>query len=428
MTTQHLITSLGWTLLHFVWQGALVGCMTAALLALLRNAKPEQRYAVACLALLVCLAWPVAELVHQLQAGPLQTRETLILRQGAIAGAPSGRGGLPAWLGAHLGWIVMAWAVCTALLALRTALGLAWVSRMRRAPAADAAWQACVSRLAERFGLAREVGLRIVDDLASPVTAGWWRPVILVPASLVSGMSPDLLEALLAHELAHVSRHDYLVNLAQNVVETLLFYHPAVWWISRRIRAERELVADGLAARRLGEPRRLALALSELERLQFGGGHLAVAASGGDLAMRIRRLVRPETRPLQWQAALPILALAVACIANAHVPQPERIRVGLAAPAKLAHRTSAFVDFNSCDRPVYPKAALAAGQTGTVTILFRIGADGTVQESKVQRSSGHPSLDAAAQSALAKCRFTAALRDGQPIEKWQPVQYVWTLD
>jgi D-alanyl-D-alanine endopeptidase (penicillin-binding protein 7) len=180
-----------------------------------------------------------------------------------------------------------------------------WANRSARTQRTDPHWNARLANMAAQFGIARTVRLRVVDTLASPVTAGWWRPVVLVPASLLSGMPPQLLEALLAHELADVRRCDYLVNLAQSVIETILFYHPVVWWLSHRIRAEREQIADDIAARHLGEPRRLALALSELERLQFSTRHLAQAANGGDLMTRIKRLVRPETQAFNWKAAVP---------------------------------------------------------------------------------------------------------------------------
>ena len=266
--------------------------------------------------------------------------------------------------------------------------------------------------------------LRIVDSLASPVTAGFWRPVVLVPAALVTGMPPQLLEALLAHELGHVRRHDYLVNLVQNVIEALLFYHPAVWWISRRIRHEREQIADDFAARRLGEPRRLARALSELERLQFSGHHLAQAAAGGDLTARIRRLVRPDPQALDWRAAIPVLGLVLACAASAHALSTRDSPV---ASATAGLTRSAVADFSSCKKPQYPQADIAAGHEGTVTVSFRVDASGFVTDSTILRSSGYASMDEAARGALHRCRFAPALRDGKPVSSWQPVQYVWTL-
>jgi type II secretory pathway pseudopilin PulG len=173
--------------------------------------------------------------------------------------------------------------------------------------------------------------------------------VVLVPASLVSGMPPQLLEALLAHELAHVRRCDYVVNLIQSAIEILLFYHPAVWWLSNRIREEREQIADDVAASTLGEPRRLALALSELDLFQFTP-QLAPAAHGGNLMSRIKRLVRPEAEPLNWKLALPILGLATAAAfyswstpvqaaAEQAAPRSEAVARAEQSERRVVHKT-----------------------------------------------------------------------------------------
>jgi D-alanyl-D-alanine endopeptidase (penicillin-binding protein 7) len=424
MSVQALIAALGWTLVHFVWQGALLGCLTAVLLTLLRNARPETRYAVACLGLLLCLAWPAADLALLLGAGDSATAARLLPPAAALGGQAAGGAGLLPWLQQHLAWVVAVWAACAGALGLRMAVGLLWIGRAVQAQACDPVWQARLSRLAQRCGLHHEIRLRVVDSLASPITAGWWRPVVLVPASLIAGMPPQLLEALLAHELGHVRRHDYLVNLLQNVIETLLFYHPAVWWISRRIRADREQIADDFAARQLGEPRRLAQALSELERLQFSNHHLAQAANGGDLMARIRRLLRPDTQALNWKASIPVLGLAVMCAASAHAPLAQRA----SASSATGISRNALADFSSCRKPEYPQADLSAGHQGTVTVNFMVERDGTVADSAIVRSSGYASMDEAARGALVKCHFRPALMNGEPIAKWTSVQYVWTLE
>jgi D-alanyl-D-alanine endopeptidase (penicillin-binding protein 7) len=219
-----------------------------------------------------------------------------------------------------------------------------------------------------------------------------------------------------------VKRFDYLVNLGQNLVEILLFYHPAVWWISGRIRAEREQIADELAAVALGEPRRLARALSELERVQFSAGGLAQAANGGDLMARVSRLVRPDRQALSWKAAIPVLGLAAACAvmyANA-ATEPKH--------AAAHSHTRAIADFNSCAKPEWSKADLRAEHQGTVTLGFLISADGTPEESRVLKSSGYRGLDQAARVGIAKCHFKPATRDGQPVQEWMKMQYVWTLE
>jgi bla regulator protein BlaR1 len=416
--TASLVTSIGWTLLHFVWQGALIGCVTAVALIALRNARPEQRYALACSALLLCVAWTACELASRIAGGDVGGASLRFVGSVSAAAAQADLGAL-GWLQAKLSWVVMAWAACAAALALRMALGLWWIGRVANTQAGDAQWQARLSAMALQFGVTRAVRLRVVDNLASPITAGWWRPVVLVPASLMTGMPPDLLEALLAHEMGHVRRFDYLVNLGQNVAETLLFYHPAVWWISGRIRAEREQIADDLAANYLGEPRRLALALSELERFQFSPHHLAQAANGGDLMSRIKRLIRPDAQALNWKAAIPLLGLAATCIAGcAQIPTAEK------APAPII---PAMANFASCAKPNYPRESLRNEHTGTVTLNFKISADGKVEDSNINKSSGHPLLDEAAREGISKCQFRPATQGGKPVPAWMHMQYVWTL-
>lgn len=422
MTAQALVSQLGWVLLDFLWQGALIGCETALLLLALRNARAEWRYLVACGGLLLCLLWPAATLVLRLSHGVDAGAAALPLGQLLAGGGVQADGWFETMQG-KLSWVVGAWACCAAALALRMVCGLLWIGRAARREGGNPQWQARLDLLARGFGIARAVRLQIVDGLASPVTAGWWKPVVLVPAALVSGMPPQLLEALLAHELAHVRRCDYLVNLLQSVIETLLFYHPAVWWISHRIRVEREHIADDLAARQLGEPRRLALALSELEKLRFSQAQLAMAANGGDLVTRIARLVRPGTQALNWKAAIPVLGLAAACMAGcAQAPAAPREKAVQAADFKRA-----LARFDTCAKPMYPADAVAKKATGTVTLRFLIDTDGTVADALVQTSSGTPSLDEAARVAIAKCRFTPATAGGKPQRTWVPVQYVWSL-
>ena len=418
-----LIDSVGWTLLPFLWQGLLVGGVTAAVLRMLRIASPVLRYNVACTGLLACLLWPATELYLRLNGdaaagAPVRMADAIL--SGRVAGTT---GGLLAYLQEHLLWIVGVYALCAVVMALRTALGLVWIRNTARVQVSNDRLQASVSRMATQFGVTRAVRLRIVDNLASPLTAGWLRPLVLVPASLVSGMPHELLEALLAHEMAHVKRLDYLVNLGQNVVEILLFYHPAVWWISGRIRAEREQIADDIAARHTGDPRTLARALSELEKLQFSSHHLALAANGGDLVSRVRRLVRPDSHALNWKAALPILGLAAACL-SMYVHASVRPPIDQAAFAVR----KPVAQFRSCAKPQYPAADIAAAHEGTVTLDFDVDPRGRVIRSAIATSSGYPSMDTAALNAIRLCRFQPGTQDGKAVTASTQVQYVWTLD
>lgn len=320
------IPAIGIALLHFLWQGALIGALAALALHGLRHARPQARYAVACLALLACVLAPIVTFVAQaVLATPSSMPPIVAPRFGtALQARDVARmaGFLaPAHAAAASTWIVALWAAGSGVLFLRMALGLAWIRHLRLAPQPplQAAWQARLDALALRFGLQRGVTLRVVDTLDSPVSAGWWRPVVLVPAALLARLPTDLVEALLAHELAHIRRHDYLVNLLQNVVEALLFYHPVTWWLSRRIRIERELIADQLAADTLASPRTLAHALGALaDALPTPAAlRLVQAAHGGDLLPRIQRLLRPApAAPAGGRIVLALLGLCAICTAT----------------------------------------------------------------------------------------------------------------
>jgi beta-lactamase regulating signal transducer with metallopeptidase domain len=361
----------GHALLDFLWQGAAVAACAWLMLFALRHARPQWRYAVACLALSICLALPLLSVWRfGMAADGIAAfggdAAAPLLRSASDSPAPPTADGGAWWSaligadhgadrGAHLGakfeamfaafertlpgW-VLAWALGVMLMLGRTLAGLVWVHRLRMAAVAplDPALIACGEALRLRIGVARTVRLCASADEAiarlGPIAIGVVAPVVMLPAALVARMPSDLLQALIAHELAHIRRHDYLVNLVQTLAEALLFYHPAVWWLSRRIRHERELVADDLAARALGDPRTLAKALAELDRLHAETAAtpllshlphtLSQAARGGPLMSRIRSLTQPA-RPAPG-IALPLVAagaIAAACLAYAQTDPPN---------------------------------------------------------------------------------------------------------
>jgi D-alanyl-D-alanine endopeptidase (penicillin-binding protein 7) len=417
MSAAALVQALGWALIGFVWQGALVALGLLCVLHLLPARQARLRYALACAALGLCVALPLVQLLDTLSRGAAgQAMSTIGPVAASVAqdGRAAARSAVMAWLGRRLPMLVCLWAVVAALLMARHALGLWWVRsliRDARLPA-PATLQRRAASLAGAMGLDRDVCLVLTKRLATPVTAGCWKPVVLLPASLVSGMPADLLEALIAHELAHVRRHDYLVNLLQTTAETLLFYHPAVWWISRVIRIEREHVADDLAADVLGEPRRLALALSELEKLQPASHQLVQASHGGKLMFRIQRLVRPSAQPRASGVAVAAFTITVACAALA-----ARAQV---VPDTPAAQALAF-DVANCARPQWPEASLRNEEEGVVEATFLIGTDGQVKDARITKSTGFRDLDRAVLKAFRTCRTTSA-----PVrETWLSISHVW---
>jgi D-alanyl-D-alanine endopeptidase (penicillin-binding protein 7) len=294
LAIDRFIGAWGWALLNFLWQGVVIGLVAALLLAVLRGAPARWRYGVCALSLVLCLVLP---LVQCLDAVPSDAD---------FIGELSP-------LAAQMPALVAAWALGASVMFGRLALGLAWVARARRrSEPAPAEWQARLDALARRLGVTRRVSLRLLPELAGPIALGTLKPCVLLPAALLTRLPVSLIEALLAHELAHVRRWDYLANLLQSAVEALLFFHPVVWWLSARLRAERELVADDLSAQALGDSRRLAQALHALSELDPDPmtPPLAPAARGGDLLHRIERLLAPRPQATGWKLALPALLIA----------------------------------------------------------------------------------------------------------------------
>ena len=317
------------TLLQLLWQLGVLGALAALLLHTLRHSAAHLRYAVCALALLLGLMLAALQFGvrwSEAQTPPAAPATQPIWGGGAIkaqshsdAQAQQAEESDP-W-STQTPWrqgLAWAWLLGAALMSLRLLAGLACVARWRcRSRPAPAIWQGRLDQLARRMGVGLSVELRLlpaaVDVAAGPFTVGWWRPVVLLPAGLLTGLPPPLLEALLAHELAHVRRWDYLAHLLQKAVEALLFFHPVIWWLSRRLRIERELVADALAAEQLGAPRQLAEALQALA-VGPQAPALAAAAQGGELAQRVRALVRrsPPAGDRPWLlSALLLLSLLI---------------------------------------------------------------------------------------------------------------------
>ncbi len=307
--------AIGASLPAVAWKILCVHAATVGLMRLTRPADNRLRYALLCAALFTCVAVLAADTALAWRVLPAAGHA------GQVAPPLSATASWPLWL-------AIAWLAGSALAALRVLLGLGWLRGLlrRSQPWTDPVWQARVADLSRRLGLVRGVSLRMAHQLATPVTAGWLKPVVLMPAALVTGMPADLLQALLAHELAHVRRHDFLVNLLQHFAQTLLFFHPSVWWLSRRLRIERERVADELAATLIGSPLPLARALNALSETPGGPVPMALGARDGDLLDRIRRLAAPSSLAARRTAAVPILAMTLALAGFTAWPALEAAR------------------------------------------------------------------------------------------------------
>jgi beta-lactamase regulating signal transducer with metallopeptidase domain len=334
-----LARELGWALLHFVWQGSLAAACLLSLNVLLRRRSPQLRYAAASATLLVMLGLPVASVVVALRAPVVGVERAGAWELPAIAALPgaTAAGAAAEAPAASLeqrlaGWIpvvLVAWCLGVAALSLRFVGGWALAQRIKRSglPPRIAEWQRSADRLRRALRVSRPVRLCESALVEVPTVIGWLRPVILLPVSTLAGLSPAQLEVILAHELAHIRRFDYVANLLQSLVETLLFYHPAVWWVSHRMRVEREHCCDDEAVAACGDAPGYARALLDLAALRVEP-RLAVAAAGGSLFQRISRLVSGPPQHVSRSSRLFASVVALGSLAA--------IGVGAGAPLRAS--------------------------------------------------------------------------------------------
>jgi TonB family protein len=319
----------------------------------------------------------------------------------------------------------------------------------------------------------------------APTVIGWLRPVVLIPASCLTGLSTMQIEAILAHELAHIRRHDYLVSVLQSVIETLLFYHPAVWWVSKQIRRERECCCDELAVAVGGDRLAYARALSLLEERRSFYPEVALGANGGVLKMRIKRLLgckedaavsqfaaftvlailvvvagsygltmaRAESgavshasrvaSPMELEAAAPLNTLIAApAVREFRLKEPvmmAQVETPAAPPAPAVEAPAAAMPTGpvrvasgvvagmilSKAMPIYPEEAKAAGVQGAVVLHAIISKTGTVENITVV--SGPEELRDSARDAVRQWTYKPYLLNGEPVEVETSITVNYTL-
>jgi bla regulator protein BlaR1 len=303
MFSSSVSEALGWTILHSLWQGAIVALLLYIAQVLTRRHSASLRYNLSLGAMLVMCAaviityfysyHPAANDLPVSQGGPGdELAPTVFVIHNTVAGSFN----MATVFGASLPWIVSAWLAGVLLFSIRFAGSMLYLNRLRgRSSRGMNDLQQQVIGLCQRLKVSRPVKLAESALVKVPVTLGYLKPVILLPAGLASGLAPAELEAVLAHELAHIRRNDFIINMIQSFMEIFFFYHPAVHWINSVARKERENCCDDVAITISGALP-LARALARLEELHAGYPALALAATGqGALLYRIKRLFAPHS-------------------------------------------------------------------------------------------------------------------------------------
>lgn len=416
--------ALALTLLHFVWQGALLGLIAFVVLRVMRPERATTRYAfgVGTLALMLitavttlALTWSspspregernattaaasvpvefttgtrtIVEQKTQLRTD-VEATDTLT---GEFSFAPFGPSASTA--------IVAIWSVGVLALSLRLLGGWMLTRRLTRqaVTAVEPSVTAAARIVSDRLRLRRAVSILESRAVVVPTLIGWLEPVVLLPAVALTGLSPAQLQAILAHELAHVRRHDYLINLLQSIVETLLFYHPATWWVSAQVRTEREHCCDDLAVEACGDRLVYVSALAELTTIASHRA-FALAATDGSLLARVQRILgRPrsvhEPAPV-WAVIVMVLLIAgsAGSFRASSANETAREMDAVTETASLALRPVAATAAIKQAEPVTTESPLPVASAPTPASLETRSAPATAREGSLFTNGDQPAL------------------------------------
>ncbi len=331
------VSAFGWTLLHSVWQAALICTLAALGFYLLRRYSAQARYTLGVTMLGMQILASLATYLYYLPSAIEKASSSVLISYPSIAqqvGFSGPAAPLPTlmkiqlWLITHLNELVICWCIGVGILLLRFAGGWFYLERLRFAsrPIKDQVWHTRFGVLVAKLNIGRSVELRETARIITPMVVGVLWPIVLVPIGLIAGLSVKEVEAVLAHELAHIRRHDYFANLVQSFVEVVYFFHPALWWLSARIRTEREHCCDDLAMDVCHDRLSLAHALVRVAEFRHESQLvIAFAANKPLLLRRIRRVLgvaEPAGRSVaRWQflGYLPMAVVLLSFLVGASV-------------------------------------------------------------------------------------------------------------
>jgi len=329
---ESLTDAIGWTIVHSIWEGIVIGVILFAVLSFIPDSKSRLRYNISvtalCLFFLISIMNLTAELT--ISTGISETALAVIQNNTALDGAngadiPADQNYLTVislgiiravgvYLKSNLPLVVTLWFVGILFFVTRFFGGFSYVKRMKYADSGfvSARWQNRLNSFCYKLKLTKPVRLLESARINIPVAIGYIKPVILVPIGMLTGFPAKEIEAILAHELAHVVRNDYLVNILQSIAEIIFFYNPALWWISSIIRNEREKCCDDMAVSLCGDSLIFAKALANLEEIKAKKYQFALAINRKkNLVTRIKRLFnrQKETTMIEKTFAAGIIGI-----------------------------------------------------------------------------------------------------------------------
>ena len=366
--SSEIIRAFGWTLLHSLWQGAVIFLLALVLIMVLRKQGPKTRYAALCSLFLLIPALFSATFFMIYEPGKTVASEVVPVLSNEMAyqsdllnrsaGDITWYSSIFDFLDQNTHWLVLTWFIGFIILLVRFSGSLLYLYRLRNTnlKAVPGEWKSLLNGLSGRMGIRKAVNLAESALVKVPVTAGYLKPVILLPLGTIAGVPPQMIEAILLHELAHIRRKDYLINIIQSVIEIIFFYHPVTWWLSEHIREEREHICDDIALSVSNDRINYIKALTTMEENNVQSVTLVPAMTGSrkKLLQRITRLAYPEKIRKGFMEGI------VACLMLAG------IALGISANAITASSDS--VSGLYLDLPAEPDTIIAKSASGKVTI------------------------------------------------------------
>lgn len=341
--SEKLQYALGWTLLHSLWQGLTISILTGILLLFLQKKSSKLRYLVANIGLWYILAAAIITFLYYYKPTDV-TNGQFNFRPDYVAAAEVvdvhhtanntinheanysfwNFDRLQAYFNQHIYSIVLLWFFGASLFLLRLLGNISYVFYLRNRLnfPVDEYWQEQLDGLRQKLNIDYPISLMESALVRSPLVLGYLKPMILFPIGAINRLEIHEVEAILAHELAHVMRHDYLINILQNVIEAIFYFHPAVWWLSSQIRIERENCCDDIAITICGNAMIYARALVSVQEMAYYSPQLALAFAGSSrkkhLLLRVQRILNQPKSKLNMMEKV-VSSTLVLCILGGFV-------------------------------------------------------------------------------------------------------------
>ncbi|MCX6233718.1 MAG: hypothetical protein NT175_03195 [Bacteroidetes bacterium] len=344
--SDQIVHALGWTLIHSLWQGAVIGLLMAGVMAYLRHRNARFRYMAYIAGLLLLFTasvitysiishhdGPVKQITSEQKTinDPLVSGVILLIRQGTSETLSSSITGIKHTIASTINFfeantpvIVIIWIAGMLIFLIKLLGGLAYAHRLKSAKTRPTGEEILLRfiELKRKIGLFRKIDLLESAMVKVPMVVGCLKPVILLPAGVISGLPMQQIETILIHEMIHIYRKDYLVNIFQSVMEVLFFFNPVIWWISRQIRIERENICDDMTVAYCQDSLTYARALASLQEIEQEIPMLVTALTGRkeQLLNRIYRIIgKPYFKPAFTEGIIPaIVILVIALTLSSH--------------------------------------------------------------------------------------------------------------